>query len=113
MKGTFHEHYADTESFGLGQGEYVIEVFYENLPDEKKAEILKKPQRIGAPVVVSGVLGKSSIEDDEVYYIEAAAVAWKKEAMAKESIRVKLDGPDDCAMPFPGLGMSLIWRREQ
>ena len=113
MKGTFREHYADTESFGLGQGEFVIEVFYENLPAEKKAELQKKSQGIDAPVVVSGVLGKSSIEDDEVYYIEAAAVAWKKDAMAKETLRVKLDGPDGCAMPFPGLGMSLIWRRER
>ncbi len=113
MKGTFREHYAESESFGLGQGDYVIEVFYESLSAEKKAEIQKKAQRLESPVVVSGVLGRSSIEDDEVYFIEAAAIAWKKDAMAKEAIRVKLNGPNGCEMPFPGLGMSLIWRREQ
>lgn len=113
MKGTFREHYSESDSFGLGQGDYVIEVFYENLSAEKKTEIKKQAPGAETPVVVSGVLGRSSIEDDEVYYIEAAAVAWKKDAMAKEAIRVKLNGPDGCEMPFPGLGMSLIWRRDQ
>ena len=111
MKGTFREHYPESESFGLAQQDYVIEVFYEDLAKEQKSQIAKQKQGNETPVVVSGVLGKSTTEDDEVYYIEAAAVAWKKEVMGKDVIRVKFNGPDACEMPFPGLGMSFIWKR--
>ena len=62
-------------------------------------------------MVVSGVLGKSTIEDDEVYFIEAAALKWKKEVMGKDLIQVKFTGPDVCEMPFPGLGLSFVWKR--
>ncbi len=111
MKGTFREHYPESESFGLAQQDYVIEVFYEDLPDDQKLQIKQKKQGDESPVVVSGVLGKSTIEDDEVYFIEAAAVKWKKEVMGKDLIRVKFKGPDVCEMPFPGLGLSFVWKR--
>tara|TARA_Y100001978_G_C23681375_1_gene429245 strand:+ start:898 stop:1635 length:738 start_codon:yes stop_codon:yes gene_type:complete len=111
MKGTFAENYPETESFGLAQGEYILEIFYEDLPEDKKTEIRNQPVGGDAPVAVSGVLGKSSVEDDEVYFIEAAAVAWKKEVMGKDVIRVKLMENNTCEMPFPGVGMSFIWQR--
>ena len=112
MKGTFREHYPESESFGLAQGDYILEIFYEGLPAEKKAEIHKQQTGKESPVAVSGVLGKSTIEDDEVYFIEAAAIAWKKDVMGKDSIRVRLMGDNLCEMPFPGLGMSFIWQRK-
>ena len=111
MKGTFREHYPESESFGLAQGDYVIEVFYEDLPNHQKLQITQQKQGNESPVVVSGVLGKSTIEDDEVYFIEAAAVKWKKEVMGKDLIRVKFNGPNICEMPFPGLGLSFVWKR--
>lgn len=111
MKGTFREHYPESESFGLAQKDYIIEVFYEDLPDDQKLQITQQKQGNESPIVVSGVLGKSTIEDDEVYFIEAAAVKWTKEVLGKDLIRVKFIGPDVCEMPFPGLGLSFVWNR--
>ena len=109
MKGTFREHYPESESFGLAQGDLVIEVFYENLSDDQKAAIGKQQQGAEAPVAVAGILGKSSIEDDEVYFIEAKGIRWGK--FRTDQLKVKLIDENHCQMAAPGLGMLFIWQR--
>ena len=111
MKGTFREHYPDSESFGLAQGDLVIEVFYESLSDEQKAAIGKQQQGAEAPVAIAGILGKSSIEDDEVYFIEAKGIRWGSDVMGTDQLKVKLIDGNYCQMAAPGLGMPFIWRR--
>jgi hypothetical protein len=111
MRGTFREHYPDSESFGLAQGEFVIEVFYENLNEAQKKSIASQKQGGEAPVAVAGTLGQSTIEDDEVYFLEAKGIVWDTDVMGKDQIRVKLIDQDHCKMAAPGLGMPFIWKR--
>lgn len=111
MIGTFREHYGESESFGLGQGEYVIEVFYEKLNDEQKKAIKKQQNGAETPVAVAGQLGRSSIEDDEVYYIEATGVNWDHEVMGTDILKVKMLEGGFCQMGVGGDDMLLIWKR--
>ena len=111
MKGTFREHYPKSESFGLAQGDLVLEVFYDNLSDDQKAAIGKQQQGAEAPVVVKGILGKSSIEDDEVYFIEAKGIRWGSDEMETSRWKVKFINRNHCQMAAPGLGMPFLWQR--
>ena len=111
MKGIFKEHYPESESFGLAQGEFVIEVFYENVSNDQKAIIAQQKPGGLAPVAVAGAIGQSTVEDDEVYYIEAKGIVWNKEVMGKDIINVQFVDANHCKMAAPGLGMPFIWQR--
>jgi hypothetical protein len=111
MIGTFREHYPKSESFGLAQGDLVLEVFYEKLSAQQKASIDKQQQGAEAPVAVQGILGKSSIKDDEVYFIEAKGIHWGSDVMETHPLKVKLIDENHCQMDALGLGMRFIWQR--
>lgn len=111
MRGTFREHYKETESFGLAQGDYVIEVFYEDLPEPQKESILKQKDGSNVPLAVAGMVGKSSIEDDEVYFIEASGIQWGGDVFRTDRLEVVFIDNDHCKMGTPGDDFLLIWRR--
>jgi hypothetical protein len=111
MRGTFREHYRETQSFGLAQGDYVIEVFYEDLPEQQKASILKQKDGSNVPLAVAGMLGQSSIEDDEVYFVEASGIQWGGNVFHTDRFEVVFIDNDHCQMGAPGDDLLLIWRR--
>ena len=111
MIGTFRKHYPDSESFGLAQGEYVIEFFYEGLSEEQKAAILKQKDGSEAPLAVTGILGRSTVEDDEVYFIEASGIQPGGRISRTDQLQITFLDNDYCKMGAPGDDLLLIWRR--
>lgn len=111
MIGTFREHYPESESFGLAQGEYVIEIFYEELPDQQKASIRKLKNGSEAPLAVTGMLGQSTVEDDEVYFIEASGLQPGNKVFRTDQLQITFLDNDYCKMGTPGDDLLLVWRR--
>ena len=111
MKGTFREHYPESQSFGLGQGEDVVEVFFENLPKDQKEMILKQKDGSNVPLAVAGVLQQSSVEDDVVFYIEAAGINLGGEVIGTDDLEVTFLDREHCKMGTPGNKLLLIWGR--
>ncbi len=111
MIGTFREHYPESESFGLAQGEYVIEIFYEELPDQQKAAIRKLKNGSEAPLAVTGMLGQSTVEDDEVYFIEASGLQPGNKVFRTDQLQITFLDNDYCKMGTPGDDLLLVWRR--
>jgi len=111
MKGTFREHYPESQSFGLGQGEDVVEVFYENLPKDQKDVVLKQKDGSNVPLAVAGVLQQSSVKDDVVFYIEAAGINLGGEVVGTDDLEVTFLDQEHCKMGTPGNKLLLIWRR--
>ena len=60
---------------------------------------------------MGGVLAQSSVEDDEVYYIEATGIKWGADVMGTDHLVVKFLGKDLCQMGAPGDDLLLIWKR--
>ena len=73
MKGKFYYSNTERKSFDIKQGDSKIEVFYENLPRQKWAQILQPKNFSDAAVTVSGIV-KQFNNTENSYYIMATDV---------------------------------------
>jgi|GEM_PF-2330417 len=73
MKGAFYYNNTERKSFDIKQGDNKIEIFYENLPRQKWAQILQQKNFSKADVTVSGIVKRFSNAENS-FYITAADV---------------------------------------
>ena len=73
MKGAFDYRNTERESFELKQGDDTVEVFYEQLPEQKRALILRERSFSGGVTTVVGTVHRFSNAENS-YYIMASDV---------------------------------------
>jgi hypothetical protein len=74
MRGAFNYRNTERESFDLKQGDDTVEVFYEQLPEQKRALILQERNFSGDSATVVGTVHRFR-ETENSYYIMAADVS--------------------------------------
>ena len=74
MKGTFYYNNTERKSFEIKQGDNKIEIFYENLPRQKWAQILQQKNFSGSDVTVSGIVKRFGNTENSFYIMATDVV---------------------------------------
>jgi len=74
MKGAFYYNNTERKSFDISQGDNKIEIFYENLPRQKWAQILQQENFSKADVTVSGTVKRFGNSENSFYIMAADVV---------------------------------------